>query len=142
MAYLPNYYQNTMNNYPYNNQNYGYLQNQNFQYQQQQTNNLNGKIVENIEIAKLTEVPIGSYGIFPKADMSEIYIKNWNQDGTTSFVTYVPVIDEIKEEQPIDYSSVLTKIQKSLIDLNKKMDDYKPSVAPKKMNRKEVLSDE
>lgn len=44
---------------------------------QPQQSVLNGKIVENQEIVKLTEVPIGGYGIYPKSDLSEIYVKTW-----------------------------------------------------------------
>ena len=69
-------------------------------YQQQQSLNplmtnpsLNGKIVDSVEMVKATDVPIGGYGIYPKADLSEIYIKSWNTNGTTSIMTY-----QIKEE--------------------------------------------
>lgn len=51
---------------------------------------LNGKIVDGEEMVRATEVPIGGYGIFPKADMSEIFIKTWNSNGTTSVVCYRP----------------------------------------------------
>lgn len=34
-------------------------------------------MVDSLDVAKATEVPIGGYGIFPKADLSEIYIKSW-----------------------------------------------------------------
>jgi hypothetical protein len=51
---------------------------------------LNGKLVDGEEMVKATEVPIGSYGIFPKADFSEIYIKSWNNNGTTSIVKFAP----------------------------------------------------
>lgn len=39
---------------------------------------LQGKIVENQEIVKTTEIPFNSFGVFPKGDFSEIYIKTWN----------------------------------------------------------------
>jgi hypothetical protein len=42
-------------------------------------------------MVKVAEVPIGAYGVFPKADLSEIYIKTWNNNGTTSIVTFKPV---------------------------------------------------
>lgn len=61
--------------------------------QTQQLQGLNGKIVDGIDVVKVTEVPLGGYGIFPKADMSEIYIKSWNNNGTTK-------IDVYKLEQP------------------------------------------
>lgn len=55
-----------------------------------QTPSLNGKIVDSEDVVKATEVPIGGYGIFPKADLSEIYIKSWNNNGTTSVITFKP----------------------------------------------------
>jgi hypothetical protein len=57
---------------------------------QQQNVGINGKIVDSEDIVKATEVPIGGYGVFPKADLSEIYIKTWNNNGTTSILTYKP----------------------------------------------------
>lgn len=55
---------------------------------------LNGKMVDSVDVVKAMDVPIGGYGIYPKADLSEIYIKSWNQNGTTSIITY-----KIKEEE-------------------------------------------
>lgn len=63
---------------------------------------LNGRIVDSVEVAKTMEVPIGGYGIFPKADLSEVYIKSWNPNGTTSVTTFRPIVEEKKvplEEQ-------------------------------------------
>lgn len=61
---------------------------------------LQGKIVENEDIVKVTDIPIGGYGIFPKADLSEIYIKTWNGNGTTNIMTFQPVVKQepVKEE--------------------------------------------
>ena len=47
--YNPNFYQN-----------YPYMQ-----------NNINSRIVDSIEMVKAADVPIGGYGIFQKADLSE-----------------------------------------------------------------------
>ena len=52
-----------------------------------------GKIIESSDMMKMVEVPFGSYGIFPKADFSEVYIKMWNGNGTTSLVTFKPIIE-------------------------------------------------
>ena len=77
---------------------------------------LNGKIVDSEDVVKATEVPIGGYGIFPKSDLSEIYIKSWNNNGTTSVITFKPVIPENKPE-PADVKipklseDILTQIQ-------------------------------
>lgn len=61
---------------------------------QQQIQGLNGKIVDGEDVVRATEVPIGGYGIFPRADLAEVYIKTWNNNGTTSVVTYKPVVPE------------------------------------------------
>lgn len=62
--------------------------------QQQTQQGLNGKIVDSEDVVRATEVPIGGYGIFPKADLSEIYIKSWNNNGTTSVITFKPTVPE------------------------------------------------
>jgi hypothetical protein len=99
MNYYPNYNPNYYNpNYSYN-----IPYNQNMQPQQAQTQTLNGKIVDSKDIVKVTDVPIGSYGIFPKADLSEIYIKSWNNNGTTNIITFKPDTSQpMAEQNPID----------------------------------------
>lgn len=88
MNYYPNYNPNYYNpSYSYN-----IPYNQNVQPQQAQTQTLNGKIVDSKDIVKVTDVPIGSYGIFPKADLSEIYIKSWNNNGTTNIITLAEMV--------------------------------------------------
>lgn len=100
---MMNYYNN---NYPYN-YSFGvnpYLQQQpSYSYQQapaapNSANILNGKIVDSEDMVKATEVPIGGFGIFPKADLSEIYIKSWNNNGTTNLITFKPYIPPSAEQ--------------------------------------------
>lgn len=95
--YNPSYY---MGGYPYNNQ-YPLPSQQPLQPSYQMSNqltpqsqSLNGKIVDSEDMVRATEVPIGGYGIFPKADLSEIYIKSWNNNGTTSVITFRPIVPE------------------------------------------------
>lgn len=98
--YNPNLYQNYMQQYsgnymmpqppmPIMSQN-----NMPSQQGQPQASTLNGKLVDSLDVAKATEVPIGGYGVFPKADLSEIYIKSWNSNGTTSIITFKPIAPE------------------------------------------------
>lgn len=69
---------------------------------QPQMNNFNsnyqmsllGKIVDGEDVVKATEIPLGGFGVFPKADLNEIYIKTWNNDGTTQMIKYHPVSNE------------------------------------------------
>ena len=74
---------------------------------------LNGKIVDGEDVVKATEVPIGGYGIFPKADLSEIYLKTWNNNGTTSIIKFKPDNSQVQQQQNIaanDYNELLEKI--------------------------------
>lgn len=88
------------------------MQNQNL------NSGLNGKIVDSEDVVKATEVPIGGYGIFPKADLSEIYIKSWNNNGTTSVITFHPIAPEEKQAQEIQNAdSEFSKIILQKIEL-------------------------
>ena len=121
--YNPNVYQNYQLQ-PYGNP----MMSQYNQIMQQngipQTNGLNGKIVDSIEVAKATEVPIGSYGIFPKADLCDIYIKSWNNNGTTSITTFQPIkstnTEQTSQSQQTDKTDML--LQK-ITELEKKIDN-------------------
>lgn len=114
MNYYPNNY---YLNYPYGNQ----YQQQQMPYQAQsqtpQPQGLNGKIVDSQDVVKATEVPIGGYGIFPKADLSEIYIKSWNNNGTTSVITYKP-----ESPQPVATTDPITELKEQINMINSKLD--------------------
>nr|DAJ65944.1 MAG TPA: hypothetical protein [Bacteriophage sp.]DAW84210.1 MAG TPA: hypothetical protein [Bacteriophage sp.] len=57
----------------------------------QQIAGINGRIVQTVENINANEVPMdGSMAFFPKQDMSEIYVKGWNADGTIKTVVYKP----------------------------------------------------
>ena len=59
--------------------------------QNQQTIGLNGRIVQVVENINANEVPMdGSMAFFPKQDLSEIYVKGWNADGTIKTIVYKP----------------------------------------------------
>lgn len=130
MSYYPmNYYQNY--NYPQpqqQTQQYGY--NAGASYAQPQTlpaaqATLQGKIVDSIDMVRVTDVPFGSFAVFPKADMSEIYIKNWNNNGTTSVHTFMPVVpveEERKEEDSRKGYEEQQKIFQKIEELESKLD--------------------
>lgn len=70
---------------------------------------LQGKVVDSEDMVRASEVAFGGYGVFPKADLSAVYIKTWNNNGSTSIITYKPEINEKKE---IDSNQILLdKIQ-------------------------------
>ena len=106
-----NYYPtNFYSNYPQPQSIYGYNQNQIPSYQAPQNqlaasnNQIPGKIVDSQEVARVSDIPFGGYGIFPKADLSEVYIKMWNNNGTTSLVCFKPIVEGqvVKEEEKED----------------------------------------
>ena len=109
---------NGYNNYGY--QNFAPQPNQMQQIQQPTAPqyNLNGKIVDGIEMVKATDIPLGGYGIFPKADLSEVYIKSWNNLGQSNIISYAPVIQQDAPLE-VDNSQLLNKIE----SLERKLDE-------------------
>ena len=122
MNYYPNNY---YLNYPYGNQYQPQQPNMPVQAPQQPVSNLNGKIVDSADVVRATEVPIGGYGIFPKADLSEIYIKSWNNNGTTSIITFKP-------ETPQEVVKEDNSIQEQLKKLEEKIDAISAAMAKPK----------
>lgn len=58
-----------------------------------------GKVVNDVSMVSPNDVPMdGNIAIFPKNDMSEIYCKQWKQDGTIQTVVYKPVLDQNQSE--------------------------------------------
>ena len=122
-GYNPNAYSA---GYPYQQYpNYPSYMAQNPQIQQPQqmpyATGLNGKIVDSEDMVRATEVPIGGYGIFPKADLSEIYIKTWNSNGTTQIVTFKPFLQIEDKTQKTDFSETLMN---RIDSLENKIDEY------------------
>ena len=59
---------------------------------QMQTVGLNGKFIQVVENITANDVPMsGEIALFPKQDMTEIYAKAWQSDGTIKTVVYKPV---------------------------------------------------
>lgn len=57
----------------------------------QQIIGINGRIVQALENINANEVPMdGSMAFFPKQDLSEIYVKGWNANGTINTIIYKP----------------------------------------------------
>lgn len=94
---------------------------------------LPGKMVDSVDVAKVSDIPFGGYGVFPKGDLSEVYIKIWNNNGTTSLLTFKPSQD--KEENPQDTYKQLEERVKQLEEKIEKVNTNS------KANRKEVNAD-
>ena len=129
MSYYPT---NFYSNYPQPQQSmYGYNQAQIPSYQAPQpqlaaqNNQIPGKIVDSQEVARVSDIPFGGYGIFPKADLSEVYIKMWNNNGTTSLVCFKPVVEgqvvreEEREDRRFHEGKELSEKQSSHEECNK-----------------------
>lgn len=68
----------------------------------QQPAGINGRIVQAVENINANEVPMdGSMAFFPKQDMSEIYVKGWNANGTINTIVYKPYTDP-KDNQTVN----------------------------------------
>lgn len=110
-----------MNYYPnnfYQNYSYGNM------YQPQQAQPavaaLQGKVVDSVDMVRVNEVPFGGFGVFPKGDLSEIYVKSWNNNGTTQINTYKPIpAEETKEVKEI---SSRDELLEKINTLNEKLD--------------------
>ena len=72
-----------------------------------------GKIVDSIDVVKATDIPMdGNAYYFPKADGTEVYCKQWLQNGTTRILTFKPVF----EDNPNNLSSDTEKLKIGLSD--------------------------
>ena len=61
----------------------------------QQIAGINGRMVQAVETINPNEVPMdGSVAFFPKQDLTEIYAKSWNADGTIRTLTFKPVLND------------------------------------------------
>ena len=61
----------------------------------QQIVGINGRIVQAVENINANEVPMdGSVAFFPKQDLTEIYAKSWNADGTIRTLTFKPILND------------------------------------------------
>lgn len=131
MNYYPN---NFYSNYLYGNGYPQYAQPQTQNINNQQQINLQGKIVDGEDMVRVTEVPFGGYGVFPKADLSEIYIKSWNNNGTTQVTVFKPVA---ATEDKVDTSAlILEKIKEIEVKLDSITEQRDKKVVSE--NRKET----
>lgn len=72
---------------------------------------LMGKVVNDVSMVSPNDVPMdGNIAIFPKSDMSEIYCKQWKQDGTIQTVVYKPESDQNQADgtniQQLDFNAL------------------------------------
>jgi hypothetical protein len=62
------------------------------QFQSQQLPQLIGRPVNQVEEITANDVPMNApYALFPKSDLSEIYLKSWTANGTIQTIAFKPV---------------------------------------------------
>ena len=104
-----------------------------------------GKMVDSIDVVKATDIPMdGNAYYFPKADGTEVYCKQWLQNGTTRILTFKPFFDnntnnvssdneKLKIE---DFNTILEgisgKVDNVLIEISKIIEQPKQSSRTKK----------
>ena len=103
-----------------------------------------GKIIENVDVLKTTEVPMdGNIYYFPKADGSEIYSKQWLANGTTRILTFKPVFEDNTntlssdtEKLKIGLSDDVTDVfMKRFDDIEKRLEEFISKSANKSTTR-------
>ena len=92
-----------------------------------------GKMVDSIDVVKATDIPMdGNAYYFPKADGTEVYCKQWLQNGTTRILTFKPVFEDNTnnlssdtEKSKISLSDDVTDaFMKRFDDIEKRLDDF------------------
>ena len=99
-----------------------------------------GKMVDSIDVVKATDIPMdGNAYYFPKADGTEVYCKQWLQNGTTRILTFKPVLDDNTnnvspdtEKLKIGLSDEVKDVfMKRFDELEKRIDDFIPKPTTK-----------
>lgn len=83
---------------------------------------ISGRVVNKVEDIAPNEVPMdGSSGLFPLSDLSAVFIKAWNSDGTIRTTKYVPeVIKPVEvEEKPSEIEELKTWLDSKFNSLSK-----------------------
>lgn len=122
-------------------------------YQQQMQNQVQQspfvKYVDNVEMVRATDIPMdGNAYYFPKADGTEIYVKQWLANGQTRVVSFKPVIENevisqnnaINKEIIDSFYESFESIKTDLKTLSDKVDRISKPTNVK--NRKENMTDE
>ena len=160
-----------MYEYPYYNQQYGqpnmqmqnqrvpYMQNQNMMQGQMQTQvqqfsqPIIPRVVNVLEEITANDVPMNSpYSVFPKVDLSEIYVKSWNANGTIQTAVYRPVQPENSEQgtniPQTDFNALNEDVRALRQEISERFDRLESSMTNSKTKasgsrtKKEVIADE
>ena len=109
-----------------------------------------GKMVDSIDVVKATDIPMdGNTYYFPKADGTEVYCKQWLQNGTTRILTFKPFFEDNtnnvssdNEKLKIGLSDEFTEVfMKRFDDIEKRFDDFFGKQTSKTSTRTKKESD-
>ena len=109
-----------------------------------------GKVVNDVSMVSPNDVPMdGNIAIFPKGDMSEIYCKQWKQDGTIQTVVYKPVLDQNQSEATnipqMDFSALnedVRALREDIKDMRGMIEKSMSAATPKTTSRAKKGADE
>lgn len=97
-----------------------------------------GRIVNNAQEISASDVPMDGKAVFVKADNSELYVKQWNPNGTIQTVTYKPCEEEQWTNTPqTQNSGQYEAITSKLNDIYERLNDIVP-----KRTKKETQTNE
>ena len=87
----------------------------------QQPSGLSGEIVDGIDVVRAKNVDMsGRPTFYPKADLSEIYIKQLQADGTSRIVTYkaaMPEVPQQTQQQTVNLESLNAMLGQLKMDI-------------------------
>jgi hypothetical protein len=107
------------------------------QLQQQMPRGVNGRVVQSVEMITANDVPMdGSAAFFPMQDMSAIFAKSWNADGTIKTIIFKPINETVpqseiqnKENLKIDLSEgTVTAFMDRFDELSERLEQLELSV--------------
>ena len=152
------------NAYSTNTQPYATQYQQRPEYQQYQTvqpygmqnlsvNILSGRIVNDQNEILASDVAMDRpYSIFPKNDLSEIYIKSWNANGTIQTIAYAPIQPENLEQSgnipQTDFNALNEDVRALRQEISERFDRLENSMTNSKTKstgsrtKKEAVADE
>lgn len=114
---------------------------QNMQMQQQRhVQTINGRFIQSANEVNASDVAMdGTMSLFPKADMSEIYGKAWQPDGTIKTIIFKPVLEEQETNTQLNtqnfendaFFEFKEQITEMLNGINNRFDNLEKSLKPK-----------
>ena len=106
-----------------------------------QISGLNGRVVEVAENILASDVPMdGSFAVFPKRDLSEVYVKYWTGEGKIATISFKPISEAQADIPPTDNTSlrfdelnnVLGGLYDKVDNLSNRIDEVLKSKSPQR----------